>query len=207
MTVGLNASTAGYAEEADRLAVQYESIAFADVHALVLPFFPATPADVLDVGAGTGRDAAALAALGHRLVAAEPTAELRAHGERLHAAHPIVWLDDGLPDLAGTRALGRRFDLILLTAVLMHLDEGDRQTAMAVLAGLLKPGGRLILSLRHGPVPPGRQMFDVPADEVTAVGRRHGLVERHRATRGDMFDRGGVSWSHLVLETPVGGAM
>lgn len=204
MSADLSASTAGYAEEADRLAVQYESIAFADVHAAVLPFFPSAPADVLDVGAGTGRDAAALSELGHRVVAAEPTAELRAHGERLHAARTILWLDDGLPDLAATRALGRRFDLVLLTAVLMHLDAPERRAAIATLAGLLAPGGRLVLSLRHGPVPPGRQMFDVSADEVSGEGARHALVERHRASRGDMFARGGVTWSHLVLEKSAG---
>ncbi len=198
--VGLNASLAGYAAEADRLAVQYESIAFTDVHAPVLHFFPAAPADVLDVGAGSGRDAAALAVLGHRVVAVEPTAELRAHGKRLHAGRSIAWLDDGLPDLSATRALGRSFDLILLTAVLMHLDEAGRHAAIATLAALLAPAGRLILSLRHGPVPVGRQMFDVGAGEVVASGARHGLAERHRASRGDMFDRGGVSWTHLVLE-------
>jgi protein-L-isoaspartate O-methyltransferase len=32
---------------------------------------------VLDIGSGTGRDAAGLAAMGHSVVAVEPTAELR----------------------------------------------------------------------------------------------------------------------------------
>ncbi|MFE2409972.1 SAM-dependent methyltransferase, partial [Kitasatospora sp. NPDC059408] len=57
--------TAGYGAEAQALALQYESVTFAEVHREMLHLFPAPPAAVLDVGAGTGRDAAALAALGH----------------------------------------------------------------------------------------------------------------------------------------------
>ncbi|SCG08174.1 hypothetical protein GA0115255_123563 [Streptomyces sp. Ncost-T6T-2b] len=56
-------STAGYAEAADALAVQYEQVTFEDVHRDVLHLLPSAPARILDVGAGTGRDAAALAAL------------------------------------------------------------------------------------------------------------------------------------------------
>ena len=67
----------GYTEEAAALTRQYESVRFVDVHGPVLHLFPTVPSDVLDIGAGTGRDAAALAGMGHRVVAAEPTAALR----------------------------------------------------------------------------------------------------------------------------------
>jgi len=77
--------TEGYGETADALAKHYESVSFADVHREILHLIPATPSRALDVGAGTGRDAAALAALGHAVVAVEPTPELRAHGQRLPA--------------------------------------------------------------------------------------------------------------------------
>ena len=49
--------TAGYGETVEALIGQYESLAFADVHRELLPFLPAPPARVLDIGAGTGRDA------------------------------------------------------------------------------------------------------------------------------------------------------
>ncbi len=68
---------AGYAAEAERLVSQYESIAFSEIHAAILPLLPAPPAHVLDIGAGTGRDAAGFAALGYRVTAVEPTLELR----------------------------------------------------------------------------------------------------------------------------------
>ena len=71
----------GYGETADLLVTQYESRTFADVHRGLLPLLPAAPARALDIGAGTGRDAAALAALGHTVLAVEPTPEMRAHGQ------------------------------------------------------------------------------------------------------------------------------
>src|SRR4051812_8147427 len=71
------ASMAGYAEEAAALIKQYERISFAEAHRQVLHLMPVTPGRVLDIGAGTGRDAAALATMGHSVLAVEPTEELR----------------------------------------------------------------------------------------------------------------------------------
>ncbi|MFJ3880572.1 class I SAM-dependent methyltransferase [Streptomyces sp. NPDC090077] len=194
------ASTAGYAEAAEELAVQYEGVTFEEVHREVLHLFPDRPGAVLDVGAGSGRDAAALAARGHRVVAAEPTAELRAVGTRIHAGRGIEWVDDALPGLPGLEA--RRFGLILLTAVWMHLDEGERAASMARLAGLLEGGGRVVLSLRHGPVPAGRRMFAVTAQETVDLARTCGLDLLHRAEREDPHGRPGVSWTYLGFAGP-----
>jgi SAM-dependent methyltransferase len=192
----------GYAAEADRLAVQYEGLDFAVMHRAVLPLLPPPPARVCDIGAGTGRDAAALARLGHSVVAVEPTAEMRAHGRRLHADAAIDWVDDGLPDLAVLQARGDRFDLVMLVAVLMHLDVAERRRAMAAIAGVMAPGGLLVLTLRHGPVPPGRRMFEVPAAEVIGLGAGHGLALAHAGGNGDVLGRDGVSWSVLALRRP-----
>jgi hypothetical protein len=46
--------TEGYAEEVEALVHRYEGAPFAEVHRHVLHLFPAAPARVLDIGAGTG---------------------------------------------------------------------------------------------------------------------------------------------------------
>ncbi|MBD0746918.1 bifunctional 2-polyprenyl-6-hydroxyphenol methylase/3-demethylubiquinol 3-O-methyltransferase UbiG [Streptomyces sp. CBMA152] len=194
--------TQGYGAEADVLAVQYESVTFEEVHGELLHLLPAAPARVLDIGAGTGRDAAALARLGHTVTAAEPTAELRAHAERLHADTAVSWLDDALPELAGLRARGERFDLILITAVWMHLDAAERARAMPNVAELLAPGGTLLMRVRSGPVPPGRRMFEVPDAETVALAEAAGLRVLHRGGRVDLHGRSGVSWSELGFTRP-----
>lgn len=191
-------SVAGYAAAADSLALQYESVTFEEVHAPVLHLLP-EGGRALDIGAGTGRDAAALAERGFAVTAVEPTAELRAHGMRLHAGKAITWIDDGLPDLPVLAAATGQFDLILLTAVWMHLDAGERSRAMARVAAQLASGGRLFMTLRHGPVPEGRRMFDVSGEETVSLALDNGLTCLLDKARPDMFGRDRVSWTVLVL--------
>jgi SAM-dependent methyltransferase len=104
----------GCAEEAEALTRQYESVRFVDVHGPVLHLLPTVPSDVLDIGAGTGRDAGALAAMGHRVVAVEPTAEFRDRAARLHPSPRIEWVSDYLPDLVELTRRGDRFDVVML---------------------------------------------------------------------------------------------
>lgn len=196
-------SIQGYGENADELAAQYESITFAEVHRDTLPLIPSRPVRVLDIGAGSGRDAAALTAMGHRVLAVEPTLELRRAGQQLHPEAGIEWLDDGLPELARVLARSERFDLILLTAVWMHLDEAERQVAMESLSRLVAQAGQIIMSLRHGPVPAGRRMFDVSFAETQELAHRHGLCATFRCEREDMLGRPDVRWTFLALSSAV----
>jgi len=197
--------TEGYADEAEALLARYESLSAAEVHRAVLHLLPAAPADVLDIGAGTGRDAAWFASLGHQVVAVEPTEMLRARARALHASPSITWVDDSLPDLAVLRARIQQFDLVMLTAVFMHLDQDQRIQAMPNIAGLLAPGGRLIMRLRHGPVPQGRRMFEVPADEVIAMAASQGLTaifNHHGEASGAQNRRDGVTWTTVAFAKP-----
>lgn len=194
--------TRGYAEAAGELVARYEQVAFDDKHRAVLHVIPAAPADVLDLGAGTGADAAWLAAQGHRVLAVEPVAALREAGRALHGDSRIEWLDDGLPDLQVVVAAGRRFDLVMVTAVWMHLDAQERHAAMPVVAALLRSRGVLTMSLRHGPVPAGRQMFEVDAIETVTAAGQQGLrvtVCQRVASVQPANRAAGVSWTQLAF--------
>ena len=92
--------TEGYAEQAESLVERYERVSFAEVHRAILHLLPTVPGRVLDVGSGTGRDAAALAAMGHRVVAVEPIDAMRTRAATLHPSSQIQWRNDSLPDLA-----------------------------------------------------------------------------------------------------------
>ncbi|MFM0669492.1 class I SAM-dependent methyltransferase [Paraburkholderia sediminicola] len=96
--------TEGYAESAAALANEWRKISFRDHHRPVLHLIPRAPSRVLDVGAGMGRDAAALAAMGHSVVAVEPVDELRAAEINFYPASNVAWLDDSLPELCLVRA-------------------------------------------------------------------------------------------------------
>lgn len=194
--------TEGYAEEAEALFKQYESIPAADAHRAVLHLIPAMPGRVLDIGSGTGRDAAWLANRGHSVVAVEPTDAMRLPAMALHPSPRIDWLNDSLPDLALLRKRGEAFDLVMLTAVWMHLDAAQRRQAMPNLAALVRPGGTVIMKIRHGPVPPGRRMFEVSAEETIALTRIEGLhpVLNVRSESSQERNRAaGVSWINLAF--------
>ena len=119
--------TENYALEAPKLLKRYESISFAVAHAPVLQLIPPAPCRALNIGAGTGRDAAGLVVLGHSVVAVEPTEELRRGAMLLHPLPMIEWLDDSLPDLAAVRVRKEELDLVMLTAVWMHLEIVSRR--------------------------------------------------------------------------------
>jgi SAM-dependent methyltransferase len=150
----------------------------------------------LDIGAGTGRDEAYFAEIGYRVIAVEPTDALRIPGMALHPSPLVEWLDDSLPDLSVVLRIHHTFDLLMLTAVLMHLDEEQRADAMPNLASLLRSGGMMIISIRHGSVSPGRRAFDVSADETIELARAQGLAPVLNLRTGTVLEAG-VTWTRL----------
>ena len=202
MTSSPVSGTEGYADEAEELFQCYESFPAAENHRHVLHLMPKAPSDVLDIGAGTGRDAAWFASMGHRVVAVEPTDAMRLPAMALHPSPLIEWLDDYLPQLTHLKARGEAFDLLMLTAVWMHLDEAQRRQAMPTLASLLRPGGVMIMKIRHGPVPPGRRMFEIPADETIRLAEMHDLqpvLNLHTESSQAGNRVAGITWTTLAF--------
>lgn len=87
-----------YAANADRLFQTYRAASFEQVHASWLHLITKHAGLVLDVCAGSGRDAEWIAAHGHEFVAVEPCAELRQLASARTPAS-VRWLNDSLPGL------------------------------------------------------------------------------------------------------------
>ena len=202
MTPAQVSGTEGYADEAEELFRRYESIPAADAHRAVLHLIPTAPGSIVDIGAGTGRDAAWFASLGHRVVAVEPTDAMRIPAMALHPSPRIEWLNDSLPDLTQLLARGEQFDVVMLSAVWMHLDTRQRRQAMPNLAALMRTGGVMIMHIRHGPVPPGRRMFEVPAEETIEQARIQDLrpvVNVRDESRQEQNRIADVTWTTLAF--------
>jgi SAM-dependent methyltransferase len=191
-----------YEQHAARLVMQYESLSFEDIHAGLSDLIPAPGAIVLDVGAGSGRDAAWFAANGYEVVAVEPSNTMLAHARKLHPSHKIHWISDSLPDLASVRRLGLSFDLILLSAVWMHIPPAARQRTLRKLATLLAPKGRIAISLRLGAPDAERAMYDVSLQELTGLAQQFGLRVVRTSDSHDKLGRSEVSWTNVVLGLP-----
>jgi 2-polyprenyl-3-methyl-5-hydroxy-6-metoxy-1,4-benzoquinol methylase len=193
-------SVSVYDGSAERMADLYESTSFDQVHVDVLDFLPKRGTAVLDVGAGSGRDAAALAARGYAVTAVEPSAGLRQEAMTRHSDSNVQWIDDALPKLS--RLPERRFAFILVSAVWMHLAPSDRAPAVRRLAELLSPAGHLAISIRIGPPDPARSIRQVDVQALEADARETGLETVRRIESGDALGRATVRWHILVFRAP-----
>lgn len=195
-----------YSENADALFERYTALDFEAVHADLLGCLPDQPGSALDVGAGAGRDALALAKRGWEVVAVEPAKRLRQLGEVHTRGQPVQWMNDRLPALERVRALSERFDLILVSAVWMHVPPAERPRALRVLSDLLAPGGKLFVTLRHGPDEQNRGFHPVSREELTQLARQRALVDitppQASADRTDCLGRAHVSWETVCLQLP-----
>lgn len=199
----------GYEAAAQSLIAPYEALSCEEIYRHVMDLFPEAPARVIDIGAGTGRDAGWLVGRGYSVTAVEPVTAFRDVGRRLHAGIGIAWLADRLPDLGVTRTRGARYDLLLLGGVWHHLSPSDQEAAWSALADLMAPGAVTILSLRHGPGAPDRPVHPVNDDRVGQVARDLGLGELRRV-RAESIQPGnraaGVRWTWFVFRAGCAGS-
>jgi len=191
-----------YHVHAKRFFDQYQSVDFEQVHRDWLPLMPEQPGLALDVGAGSGRDARALAERGWQVVAVEPAENLRQLGRTHTADHDVTWLDDRLPALTKVRALSQRYSLILVSAVWMHLRPEEQQRALRVLTTLLAPGGMLVITARQGASGDERQFFEVSMAALDRWAHDLALLPLASSHSDDQLGRRGLDWQLRVYRLP-----
>ena len=132
-------------------------------------------ARILDIGSGMGRVAAALQSRGHRVVATEPDAALRAQSRATYPdlevlPHEALALD---PEALGT------FDLVVVVGnVMVYLGEDTERRVLERVRDLLAPTGRVLVGFHLTAVKAGSRTY--PADEFVADATASGLRVVHR---------------------------
>jgi SAM-dependent methyltransferase len=145
-----------YNDNAEVVSLRYE--AAAGGVASVFPFVFVRGESVLEIGAGSGRDAGILLELGVEVDAVEPSPALRA---RALAAHPELdgRLFDGFLPAGLPPGIKEKYDGILLSGVLMHIPDAELFDAAFTLRGRLNSGGKLLVSIpiERNDVQPGAE--------------------------------------------------
>lgn len=204
-------TAAFYDRNAADIAAKYES-----VPSPVERYYPlAFPAGcrVLDVGAGSGRDLAALIRAGYDGHGVEPSEGLR---QAAIAAHPELegrLIDGALPTIGAP--FGGGFDGIVCCAVLMHLPEAELFDAALALRSLLKTHGRLLMSIPTARTDVGADSRDnqgrlfqpyVP-EELQLLFERLGFQLIGRWNTEDVLQRASTHWVTMLLELHTGGQL
>lgn len=144
---------------------RYPDAKVLDLAATLRDQAPAATIPVLDVGAGTGRNAIALAQQGHLVDAIEFTPEMLDTIRQLakDAGVAIDLIEQDIRDPAFTPKLDR-YGLIVLTGVVQYFsDPAQLAHLLAKLAPALRPGGKIVMDCfvttdGYDPTPLARQL-------------------------------------------------
>lgn len=134
-----------YDEHAERYAAQYDTWApAADTTDLVEMVLADQPrgARIADVGSGSGRDLRTLRGRGADAFGVELSPGLARHASK----HGIVIL----ADMRELPLPNHTLDGVLAAASLLHLPLPDAHAALREFRRVLKPNGRLVLSVKEG---------------------------------------------------------
>lgn len=166
-------------------------------------------ARILDIGAGSGVDMAHLLESGYDVIGIEPSATLRRetleHFPQLHAR-----LHDAAMPLSEEhlKKWHRRFEGIMCSAVFMHLNKDEQKRAIHNIYDLLKPEGRLMLTVsatRNGLDDQRRDEFgryyaELSKERVHSLCESAGLSIVEIWNTDDQWQRSDISWSTYLAE-------
>ncbi len=160
---------------------------------------------VLDIGAGSGRDVAAMVADGFAAYGIEPADSLRRVAIERHPELSQRLLAGSLPD---DLPADREFDGVLCSAVLQHLPRRLLFDAVFGIKGLLRQHGRALISIpQTSPLvddtsraEDGRLFNGVTADELSLLFERIGFQTIGRWDGEDALGRAERRWVTLLFE-------
>ena len=192
-----NKNISFYSDNSTTLFDQYQSLSFDDVHQSWLGNVNLSNyKTALDVGAGSGRDALALSEFKLCVTAVEPAQSLMDEGIAL-TSDKVTWQSDILPELSSLNE--NTYDVILISAVWMHLTVEQQSQSLERLSTLLNDEGILIITLRHGEFNDRRKAFDVNGPRLIEDAKAFNLTVLHTDNDTDQLNRPDVYWETVVF--------
>jgi hypothetical protein len=206
----MDARTAQYYDEnAEAVFARHQSVPSPVAKYIKLAFPPG--GEILDIGAGSGRDMQTLMREQYAAYGVEPCEPMRriaiGHDPRL-----VERLMGGsLPGLSSQ--IDRKFDGIICSAVFMHIPAEQHFDCAFDIRNLLKSYGRLILSVprtrpdvdEEGRDSHGRLFVPIVPESLELLFERLGFQRIGKWEDEDALGRRGITWTTLLFELTSGG--
>ncbi len=188
-----------YENNAKYLSQRYESAKVDNIHSLLLNTFP-SKSYLLEIGCGSGRDAAFMHRKGYDVLAIDGSGEMIAEAKRCH------------PELAGSLEMVKipehlhfdpsSFDGVYSIATLMHLDKSAIDQTIKRVAMILKMGSKFLFSVSvqrddlddQGKDEKGRHFTTMSELEWVKCCEKYGLQFEHLEITDDGLERDGIVW-------------
>lgn len=186
-----------YNREAQSIAKLHATLTPHRIYELISQYFIKGEATA-DIGCGIGRDTYWLNQQGYPCIGVDASMMMLEQAQSLYPT--VQYIQDTLPCL---KLLGtKKFQNILCSAVLMHLNQNDIESACIRLIQLLKNNGRLILSFRGtneaNHREKGKLYEPIEADKLLSFFREHGCSTV--LTESEMEISRNLTWHNFIIK-------
>lgn len=194
-----------YEKSASELASRYETADMADLHEILIRHLPSA-SSILEVGCGSGREAAFLLKRGFEVTAADASPLMLKEAANRHPELAPRLQVSTVPFDSGCSLLRLKFSAVLAIALAMHLTDDELKETINQFRGILNPGGIVILSASTGREeiaekrdPDGRLYIERPPSDIEKLFTSGGFKRIASYQNCDSLDRP-VKWFSLVFE-------
>jgi len=195
-----------YQESATDLTTNYETADVTQMHQQMLKVYEDRFPNLLEIGCGSGRDAAFMVSSGYCVSAVDGSQAMIDEAVKIHPELndrlSVVELPKDLSKLQG------EYDGVYSIATLMHLSEIEVLPVMMKIVELLREGGLLFFSVcterddtnEYGYDEKGRYFNKMTKPQWMAMCKACNLECVQVSESGDGLGRGGITWLTIVAE-------
>jgi SAM-dependent methyltransferase len=202
-----------YDRNAGLCGTRYESGDMSHLDHLLLRHLPETGARVLELGCGSGREAAFLLQSGYDVHGVDASEGMIAEALRRHPELAGRLSRDAVPLPESSRLLSETFNAVLAIALLMHVPDSELFETILQWKRMLRPFGVVFVSVSTGRSvgedsrgQEGRLFRERPAEQLQLLFERLGFRLAARYQIPDPL-RAGLLWSSLVFQLDEPGAV
>ena len=201
-------SVRAYDAQAGKLCELYNKLSTTDVLPGIESVLPVNRETLfsyaLDLGCGSGRDSAWLRSKGFQVIGVDASTEMLKDAWNNNMTDGVAYVLDEMPELKQVKMLNKsgslEYDFYLMSASWMHLDTPERVALMGAMNEWARPNATAYISLRHGPSPADRPMFDTSVEEVQDLAAQLGAASKVLPATPDQQGRGEVTWDYVAIQ-------